>query len=144
MPTHVWGEEWWKSNQFHDLMTSHIVAIAPPEPQIEILQNSYTVVKDNYMSLNCESTKAPCKPAPVTPDAVLSQKALCHSWKKIATEHIWFSFFTIFREGKSFETFKSHIPWVLPIFQLKPTAKYALSVVGLRALICSLCQTKLL
>lgn len=50
----VWGKERWKSNEYHDLMTSHIVAIAPPEPQIEILQGSYIVVKENYMSLNCE------------------------------------------------------------------------------------------
>lgn len=49
MPTQVWGEKGWKSNQYHDPMTSHTMAIAPPEPQIEILQTSYIVVKENYV-----------------------------------------------------------------------------------------------
>lgn len=68
MPTQGWREEWWKSNEYHGIMTFYIVAITPPEPQIDTLQTSYIVVKENYMCLNCESAKA------------LMQTSTCDTW----------------------------------------------------------------
>lgn len=137
MPTQVWGEEWWKSNQYHDLMTSHVVAIAPPEPQIEMLQTSHIVVRELYV-FELQINYSPHASQHMWHLMQFSHRKLyVIPGKKIATEHIWFSFFRIFWEGKFFETFKSHISSVLRISQLKPMAKYALSVVGLRALICS-------
>lgn len=131
MPTQVWGEEWWKSNEYHDHTTSHIVAIAPPESQIEILQNLHVVVKENYMSSNCESAKAPIQARTCEPDAVLIEGFMLFLEKNSCWAHMIFLFFCIFCEGKSFETFKSHSSWVLPVSQLKPMATYALPIVGL-------------